>query len=214
MTETEWLACDAPELMLEFLRTRATHRKLRLFAAAAFGRLIHVLPNPEQRRGVVALEQLAEGSLHSAECRQIIARVRRAIPRDDWSADEYQTDHLHFIGLMLYREFRCASVGHHAVQAVAGLADGVPERHGQVKLMRCIAGNPFRPATVSPSWLTSTALALADTIYADRAFDRLPILADALEDAGCADPDILAHCRGPGPHVRGCWVVDLVLGKS
>ena len=55
---------------------------------------------------------------------------------------------------------------------------------------------------------------VAATIYDDRAFDRLPILADALEDAGCDDHDILAHCRGPGPHVRGCWVVDLVLGKS
>ncbi len=56
--------------------------------------------------------------------------------------------------------------------------------------------------------------ALARSIYDDRAFDRLPVLADALEDAGCTDAAILDHCRGPGPHVRGCWVVDLILGKS
>ena len=67
---------------------------------------------------------------------------------------------------------------------------------------------------LDPSWLTSTVIALAEGIYSDRAFDRLPILADALEDAGCDHADILAHCRGDGPHARGCWVVDLILGKE
>ncbi len=62
--------------------------------------------------------------------------------------------------------------------------------------------------------VSSTVAALAQTIYADRAFDRLPILADALEEAGCDNADILTHCRGDGPHVRGCWVVDLILGKE
>ncbi|MBX3398315.1 MAG: hypothetical protein KF873_06205 [Gemmataceae bacterium] len=80
--------------------------------------------------------------------------------------------------------------------------------------MRDIFGNPFRPVAVDPAWLTSTAVAIAQGIYDDRAFDRLPILADALQDAGCENADILAHCRSEGPHVRGCWVVDLVLGKS
>jgi hypothetical protein len=80
-------------------------------------------------------------------------------------------------------------------------------------ILRDIFGNPFRPVSAEPSWLTSTVLQLAGGIYAGRAFDRLPILADALQDAGCDTTDILAHCRGPGPHVRGCWVVDLVLGK-
>ena len=80
--------------------------------------------------------------------------------------------------------------------------------------LRDIFGNPFRPVAVDPTWLTSTAVALARGIYDDRAFDRLPILADALQDAGCENADVLDHCRGPGPHVRGCWVVDLVLGKS
>jgi hypothetical protein len=68
--------------------------------------------------------------------------------------------------------------------------------------------------TADPSWLTPTALSLAHGIYTDRAFDRLPILADALQDAGCANPDILSHCRGPGPHVRGCWVADLLSGNG
>ena len=81
-------------------------------------------------------------------------------------------------------------------------------------LIHDVMGNPFRPITLDPVWRTSTVLTLADGIYADRAFDRLPILADALQDAGCENADVLEHCRGPGPHVRGCWVVDLVLGKS
>jgi hypothetical protein len=68
--------------------------------------------------------------------------------------------------------------------------------------------------TLDPNWRTSTVLALAQGIYDERAFDRLPILADALEDAGCDNEEMLAHCRGAGPHARGCWVVDLVLGKA
>ncbi|MBN9121064.1 MAG: hypothetical protein J0I06_18250 [Planctomycetes bacterium] len=75
-------------------------------------------------------------------------------------------------------------------------------------------GNPFRPVAFDPAWLTSTVIALAAGIYEDKAFDRMPILADALQDAGCDSTDILNHCRGSGPHVRGCWVVDLILGIS
>ena len=81
-------------------------------------------------------------------------------------------------------------------------------------LIREVFGNPFRPITLKPSWLTSTVLALATGIYADKAFDRMPILADALQEAGCDNDDILDHCRHPGEHVRGCWVVDLLLNKK
>jgi hypothetical protein len=77
-----------------------------------------------------------------------------------------------------------------------------------------VFGNPFRPVSLDPSWRTSTVVSLAEGIYADRAFDRLPILADALQDAGCDHADILNHCRSDGVHVRGCWVVDLLLGKD
>lgn len=77
-----------------------------------------------------------------------------------------------------------------------------------------IFGNPFRPVTFDPLWRSETATALAAGIYEERAFDRLPILADALEEAGCDHPDVLNHLRGSGPHARGCWVVDGVLGKE
>ena len=98
--------------------------------------------------------------------------------------------------------------------AAALEADFRLEAEQQTVLARDIFGNPFRCVTVDPAWLTSTAVTLAEGIDTDRAFDRLPILADALEDAGCGDPGVLSHCRGNGPHVRGCWVVDMVLKKN
>jgi hypothetical protein len=88
------------------------------------------------------------------------------------------------------------------------------EEAAQVPLLRDIFGNPFRPVTLDPAWRTSTVLALATGIYNEKAFDRMPTLADALMDAGCSNEDILNHCRGPGPHSRGCFAVDLILGRE
>jgi hypothetical protein len=79
--------------------------------------------------------------------------------------------------------------------------------------LRDIFGNPFRPVTLDPTWRTPEVLLLARSLYEERRFEDMPVLADALEEAGCQNPDILAHCRQPGEHVRGCWVVDLLLGK-
>jgi hypothetical protein len=84
----------------------------------------------------------------------------------------------------------------------------------QAMFARDVIGNPFRPVAFDPSWRTSTVVALAEGIDREYAFDRLPLLADALTDAGCNDEHILEHCRSDGPHVRGCWVVELVLGRS
>lgn len=92
-----------------------------------------------------------------------------------------------------------------------------PEQRAQCNILRDIFGNPFRPVTLDAAWLAwnnGTVVKLAQAIYDERAFDHLPILADALEDAGCHHEDILTHCRGTGPHVRGCWVVDLLLEKQ
>jgi hypothetical protein len=84
----------------------------------------------------------------------------------------------------------------------------------QIEISRDIFGNPFRPVTFDPDWRTSTAVALAKQMYDSRDFSAMPILADALQDAGCEHVDVLTHCRdAKGVHVRGCWVVDLVLGK-
>jgi hypothetical protein len=94
-----------------------------------------------------------------------------------------------------------------------GTAAWARECARQVELVRDIFGNPFRLSAFSPSWSTSTAVTLAARMYESRDFSAMPMLAEALRDAGCDSADILAHCRGEGPHVRGCWVVDLVLAK-
>lgn len=88
------------------------------------------------------------------------------------------------------------------------------EEAAQAGFLRDIVGNPVRQVVLDPRWLTSNVLDLARAIHQERAFEWLPILADALQDVGCEDADVVAHCRGPGPHVRGCWVVDLLLGKE
>jgi hypothetical protein len=83
-------------------------------------------------------------------------------------------------------------------------------------LVRDVMGNPFRPTVVDERWLAwngGTIVRVAEAVYAERAFERLPVLADALEDAGCNDADILGHLRGPGPHALGCWSLDLLLQK-
>jgi hypothetical protein len=106
---------------------------------------------------------------------------------------------------------RCTAFGSTSVEG------GAEERAAQCALLREIVGNPFHAAHIEPAWLAwndGTVVKVAQSIYDDRAFDRLPVLADALEDAGCQDLNILAHCRQPGEHVRGCWALDLLLDKE
>jgi hypothetical protein len=113
-----------------------------------------------------------------------------------------------------------------SIRRAQGLAAGGPdpgwegyelplgdELAAQAALLRDIVGNPFRQVLLDPTWRTPTVEALARGIEEDQAFDRLPVLADALEEAGCDNADILAHCRGPGPHIRGCFVVDWATGR-
>jgi hypothetical protein len=96
----------------------------------------------------------------------------------------------------------------------SGKAASVAESRSQRDVLRDLVGNPFRPVAFLPEWRTDTAVALASQMYQSRDFSAMPILADALQDAGCDSADILDHCRNLGLHVRGCWVVDLVLGKE
>ncbi|MBP3955563.1 hypothetical protein J8F10_09745 [Gemmata sp. G18] len=90
----------------------------------------------------------------------------------------------------------------------------VEEQKHQAMLVREVFGNPLHSVVFSPDLCTNTVLTLAQQMYEGREFSAMPILADALQDAGCDDTDVLDHCRGSGPHVRGCWVVDLILGKE
>ncbi|MBN9517067.1 hypothetical protein J0H58_00885 [bacterium] len=94
------------------------------------------------------------------------------------------------------------------------LADVSREKRIQADVLRDIFGNPFRPLAFDPAWRTTAVVGVGMGMYEGRDFSPMPVLADALEEAGCTAPDVLEHCRGPNTHVRGCWVVDLVLGKT
>ena len=146
-------------------------------------------------------------------CSKLAARDQRS--REAVDVAERLAD-----GLASDQDFRSSGCGAFLVKAVPILL-GYHYRTDhpqQAHLLRDVVGNPFRSAAVlNPSWLAwndGAIRKMAQAIYDARAFDRLPLLADALEDAGCTDADILAHCRSGGEHVRGCWVVDLLLGKS
>lgn len=109
---------------------------------------------------------------------------------------------------LLYPKF-VAEAGH-PVKGMAWYSEAI----AQCNLVRDLFGNPFRPVSLDATWQSPTVISLATAVYDERAFDRMPILADALEDAGCTNTDILNHCRRPAVHARGCWVVDALLGKD
>jgi hypothetical protein len=163
---------------------------------------------------VAVAEGLADGRIDESKRADTERFVQSLIPDDvRWSAYSLVAWALHS---PKSRSYPLHSVLLFAIPAVieAGLAS-----HGEViSAIRDIFGPlPFRPVALAPAWLAwngGTVVKLAEAIYEDRAFDRLPILADALLDAGCEDADLLGHLRGPGPHVRGCWAVDLLLGKG
>ncbi len=130
------------------------------------------------------------------------------------TADELQAAHEQVVdryALIEQQDFEgCARA-----RQVADLTEPLTEpRWRSIELIRDLFGNPFRPVTIDPAWLTRNVIAIAEGIYEDWAFDGMPILADILEESGCDDAAILEHCRSPAEHVRGCWVIDAILGKG
>src|SRR5262249_36218601 len=122
------------------------------------------------------------------------------------------------VGALALPDFSADFVAGGCRDALCGYDDFGSAGHGeelfQVDLLRDILGNPFRPEAFDPAWQTTATIGLARSMYDARAFAAMPVLADALEEAGGGVSDVLDHCRDPhGVHVRGCWVVDLVLGK-
>jgi hypothetical protein len=209
MTESEWQTCTDPKLMLEFLKGRVSDRKLRLFAVACCRRVRHRMTDERGHHAVEVAEKYAEGLANSADLAfsSKIAWSSWTTPADAAARDVVESDPI----------AAALNASRHASWA----AQGVPRSHElqiQVELLRDVAGNPFRSPNVIVSavliWNENTVRRLAESIYAQRAFDGLPILADALEEADCTNTDILNHCRQPGEHARGCWVIDLILGKK
>jgi len=219
MTEADWVASGDLYQMLRSCRKiiRYNPRKGRLFAVACCYRIWHLLADERSRAAVDLAAQYAEG-LVSDEQLKAASDAAQAAHRDafrakgkvgasaEWAAEFAASSDAWFAAT------RASNFAYFA--AGDPVEPGV-EKKVQAHLARCIFGTlPFRPVTIDPAWLTPTVTSLAQAIYDDRAFDRLPILADALEDAGCTNQDILGHCRSGGEHVRGCWVVDLLLGKE
>jgi hypothetical protein len=205
--------------MLEFMRNKATERKLRLFACCCCHRLNDLTELDDERLHAVECAELyADGQASSDDLASAQSKMWGHEPLSRADAVESACDSAMAIPLGDVSEaadavVRCLEEDHH--WSASDLeADQKAERAAQCDVLRDLFGNPFRPVGVDPAWRTPAAVGLARTIYETRRFEDLPILADALEAAGCANPDILGHLRGQGPHVRGCWVVDLLLEKK
>jgi hypothetical protein len=195
VTEAEWLGCTDPAPMLKFLHGKASERKVRLFVCARARALSRgdpfPPPPPWAGRSIECSIRDAERKADSGE-----AFEQGAI----WWVKEPNTHAAAAQSLIVYwNRLDCCTT------------------------LRCIFGNPFRPVCISPvvvAWNDAAVARLAQAAYEKRNLPEgtldnglLAVLADALEEAGCTDADILGHLRGPGPHVRGCWPVDLCLGK-
>jgi hypothetical protein len=222
MKETTWRRLTSPDL--RSVRGKVSNRKLWLFTVDCCRRIWELFPSEACRNVVDVLERYADGAASEEEL--------ETAAEDGWFSDTdpgYPYD--------LNTSAYARTVIKHAPDAQDGwnAADGAiewvraaaiaagtytpeEELRAQANILRDICGPLlFRSVAIDPAWLVwnnGTVVKIAQAIYDERAFDRLPIIADALEDAGCTDPDILHHCRQSGEHVRGCWVVDLLLGQE
>jgi hypothetical protein len=210
MTEAEWLAATDSRQMLVALRALCSPlspRKRRLFEAECFRHLAHHLPHRAQRAATEYLEEIAEGRSISEEYNRIGYEAFLSIVGKASTPS-------HDVALRLSATYDASSARAHAVMAADCVEHPEAERAWQCQLLRELRGNPFQYVNVHPSWITDVVSALAQDAYDRKAFDHVPVLADALEDAGRTDAELLGHLRGPGPHVRGCWAVDLILSKD
>jgi hypothetical protein len=205
MTEAEWLTCVGPDSMLKYLDKATSFRKLRLFAVASCKDFLHQIPDDRCAVALAAAEDFVEGMITPAELATACAGARDV--KDEMVAAQ---------------DFNRAIIAA-AVEVTAGMDLSRLKHWGRshnrrlCSIIREVFGNPFQKHNCSNAWLAwndGTVRNIAQAIYDERAFDRMPILADAVEDAGCDNTDILRHCREPSEHMRGCWVVDLLLGKS
>jgi hypothetical protein len=202
MTEAQWQGGTDPVPMVEFLRGRASDRKLRLFVVAC-SRL-----EDDRSPTIVSMFEAAERLADGRATREEVRRLWLHPPTvNDYAWPERPFEWASsYVGLCPKGE------------ATQEEQEGSPPAALLPPLLREVFGNPFRPPPqVQPAWLAwegDLVRKLAQAVYDEGAFERLPILADALEEAGCAEAELLGHLRAAGPHVRGCWALDLLLGKQ
>ncbi len=237
MIETEWLNCTDPQPMLDFLKGKASDRKLRLFLFACVRRMWDRIPDDRLKRAIEVSERHTDGLVDNAALGIVVKDAHRARRKRSgfdqavYEAARYHPGSVFGNTATIYLPGAAASF---AVPDVPPFAMGVvegdkfvtkdlpmtpahmawlavrdAEYDAQAQLLHEIFGNPFHPVAADPTWLTPNVISLAQTIYDERAFKRMPELATELEQAGCTNADILAHCRQSGDHVRGCWVIHL-----
>ena len=206
MTADEWDQCRQFQSMFRAIRgiksglkPRTRVRKYRLFGSACLRSVWDKLPENCFRTAVATAEELADSNCTEREVEWAKSGVANTM---HWLESEFADPCLTLLGKQATRMAWMFEYSWPFQNFVS------------VGFLRDVFGNPFRKVMFDPRWRSESAVSLARAAYESRNFTLLPVLADALEEAGCDHPDILTHCRGPGPHVRGCWVVDLVLGKS
>jgi hypothetical protein len=232
MTEAEWLASADPTPMIRFVEGTAGDRKRRLYAVACCRHLQQhgLLAEPLYQEALLTAERFADGTATVRKLKEARDTIEGAHPGQfepttrgyaAWALRQSLATRDHVAGFWA-SEACCNALAarargdrawdqevHEAMLAAATVA-----RRSLAALVRCVHGNPFRPVAIVPAWRTSAVLALSTQMYETRDFSPMPVLADALQDAGCENADILNHCRSDDLHVRGCWVVDLLLGKE
>jgi hypothetical protein len=235
VTETEWLSCTDPQPMLEFLRGKASERKMRLFACACVRRAWHLLTD-SGRQAIEMAEAYAEGMIDTETLKSASCAAHKPVD------EEIEAANISWHGFSLSPPLSAADAAFEAsnsmdsditrhlvpINAARASQDALGssgvECAAQAVLLRDILGDHFHPITISSAvltWNDAAVIRLAQAAYDERHLPegtldtrRLAVLSDALEEAGCTSEEILSHLRGPGPHVRGCWPVDLCLGKS
>jgi hypothetical protein len=179
--------------MVELLRHQVSYRKLRWFAVAS----IRCLSADRFSKFHWDVMQEIEDSIDG----------QFALPEPEWTVGPA-------LNALLATNAYYAARRAVEVSLTVAEPEVTNQKEALIALLRDIFGNPFSPVAFDLSWRTSTVVALAQQMYDSRDFSLMPILGDALQDTGCNSDDILDHCRGDGPHVRGCWVIDLVLAKE
>lgn len=233
MTAAEWQASTDPQKMLDFLKGTASERKLRLFACACVGHISDLCYPHSRRYPLVALgerfadDRIGVGAFRAARGRfgamggvssgwAVNCGGWAILKEDAWDAAKGAIGAAGWFFPLYADEQRQKESGVWP-DRLPQLEDNADReaRFKHLTVILCdIFGNPFCPVALEPACLTPSVTTLAQTIYDARSFHRMSKLADALEAAGCKHAEVLAHCRVQGPHVRGCWVVDPILGKE
>ena len=224
VTEEEWATSTEPEEMLLALEGTLFDRKRRLFASACCRRVWPLLTEEASSKAVETDERFADGLTTADELDAsaeaawqvqlqllVVSDGRESAAFASFNAsDTEETGGFQASGAVWYAVGQRAGLPYQPERAKAHRE----EKSAQLLLLRDIFGNPFRPTIFDAAWRSETAESPASLIYEKRDFSLMPILGDALQDAGREAEEILGHCRGEGARSRGCFVLDLVLGKT